>query len=53
MSCYFALQNLCSEDEYRHNNEVYSLDYRPIDGDVSLEQNALATANFKPHGTYR
>ncbi|KAK7491424.1 hypothetical protein BaRGS_00017253 [Batillaria attramentaria] len=26
------------------------LDYRPIDGDVTREQNALATANFKPHG---
>jgi Rho GTPase-activating protein 5 len=43
-------QNLCSEDEYTIDNTTYSLDYRPIDGDVSREQNALATANFKPHG---
>ena len=46
----FFPQNLCTDDEYRLENITYSLDYRPIDGDVSREQNALATANFKPHG---
>ncbi|GFN96257.1 rho GTPase-activating protein [Plakobranchus ocellatus] len=44
------IRNLCTDDEYRLENVTYSLDYRPIDGDVSREQNALATANFKPHG---
>ncbi|BFZ15995.1 hypothetical protein BsWGS_19034 [Bradybaena similaris] len=44
------IRNLCTEDEYTIDNTTYSLDYRPIDGDVSREQNALATANFKPHG---
>ncbi|GFR73478.1 rho GTPase-activating protein [Elysia marginata] len=44
------IRNLCTDDEYRLENITYSLDYRPIDGDVSREQNALATANFKPHG---
>ncbi|XP_071104673.1 rho GTPase-activating protein 190-like isoform X3 [Haliotis cracherodii] len=45
-----AIRNLCIDDEYVHESVNYSLDYRPIDGDVSLEHNALATANFKPHG---
>ncbi|XP_067656081.1 rho GTPase-activating protein 190-like isoform X5 [Haliotis asinina] len=45
-----AIRNLCTDDEYVHESVNYSLDYRPIDGDVSLEHNALATANFKPHG---
>ena len=46
------LQNLCTDDEYTIENTTYSLDYRPIDGDVSREQNALATANFRPHGKF-
>ncbi|XP_005097825.1 rho GTPase-activating protein 35 isoform X2 [Aplysia californica] len=44
------IRTLCTDDEYRLESTTYSLDYRPIDGDVSREQNALATANFKPHG---
>ncbi|KAH9518727.1 hypothetical protein Btru_006096 [Bulinus truncatus] len=44
------IRNLCIDDEYVVENTTYSLDYRPIDGDVSREQNALATANFRPHG---
>ncbi|CAL1547999.1 unnamed protein product [Lymnaea stagnalis] len=44
------IRNLCTDDEYTIENTTYSLDYRPIDGDVSREQNALATANFRPHG---
>ncbi|KAK0060412.1 rho GTPase-activating protein 190-like isoform X4, partial [Biomphalaria pfeifferi] len=44
------IRNLCTDDEYVVEKATYSLDYRPIDGDVSREQNALATANFRPHG---
>ncbi|XP_076471931.1 rho GTPase-activating protein 190-like isoform X2 [Babylonia areolata] len=44
------IRKCCADDEYNWGGVVYSLDYRPIDGDVSREQNALATANFKPHG---
>lgn len=47
---FLLFQNLCPEDEYTVDSTTYSLDYRPVDGDVSREQNALATANFKPHG---
>ena len=47
---FFCVQKYCMDDEYTWGGVVYSLDYRPIDGDVSREQNALATANFKPHG---
>ncbi|ESO97484.1 hypothetical protein LOTGIDRAFT_115014 [Lottia gigantea] len=43
------IRKICTEDEYVYHNTTYSLDYRPIDGDVSLEHNALGTANFKPH----
>ena len=50
MVTFLVFQNLCVDDEYHLDNTVYSLDYRPIDGDVSREQNALATANFRPHG---
>lgn len=44
------IRRICIDDEYTWSGMVYSLDYRPIDGDVTREQNALATANFKPHG---
>ncbi|KAK7098587.1 hypothetical protein V1264_002844 [Littorina saxatilis] len=44
------IRRCCADDEYACGGVVYSLDYRPIDGDVSREQNALATANFRPHG---
>ncbi|KAL3841673.1 hypothetical protein ACJMK2_019787 [Sinanodonta woodiana] len=47
---YKEIRNLCEDDEYRTGSRVYSLDYRPIEGDVSQEQNALAAADFKPHG---
>lgn len=45
-----SLQSLCCDDEYTHRGVVYGLDYRPVDGDVSREQNALVTSSFKPHG---
>ena len=42
---------LCSDDEYMlDGQEVYSLDYRPIEGDVSLPQNAFRAASFMPQG---
>jgi len=44
------IRKLCPEDEYKQDHMTYCLDYRPIEGDVSREQNALATASFKPHG---
>jgi len=40
----------CSEDEYMMDGQVYSLDYRPIEGDVSLPQNAFRAASFMPQG---
>lgn len=44
------IRAFCVDDEYSYAERVYSLDYRPIDGDVSREQNALSTASFRPHG---
>ncbi|PVD34051.1 hypothetical protein C0Q70_05313 [Pomacea canaliculata] len=44
------IRSLCCDDEYTHRGVVYGLDYRPVDGDVSREQNALVTSSFKPHG---
>lgn len=46
----WLFQNVCVDDEFMWEGVVYNLDYRPIDGDVSREQNALATVNFRPHG---
>ncbi len=42
----------CVDDEYTLDGEIFSLDYRTIDGDVSLPQNSFKTADFKPQGTY-
>lgn len=44
------IRDLCVEDEYSCQNIMFSLDYRPIDGDVSQEQHAFVTPTFKPHG---
>ena len=46
------LQSFCEDDEYEVDNEVYSLDYRTIDGDVSLPQNSFKTQDFLPHGKF-
>ena len=43
-------QSLCIDDDYQLDGATYSLDYRPIDGDVALPQNSFTTANFLPHG---
>ncbi|OWF54503.1 Rho GTPase-activating protein 190 [Mizuhopecten yessoensis] len=44
------IRNMCNQDMFPYRSAVYSLDYRPIEEDVSLEYNSFATANFKPHG---
>ena len=46
------IRQCCIDDEFTCGSRMYSLDYRPIDGDVTREQNSLSTANFKPHGKY-
>lgn len=46
------IRALCDEDEYEMDNQVYSLDYRIIDGDVSLPQNSFRTADFTPQGCF-
>lgn len=42
----------CDEDEYEMDNQIYSLDYRIIDGDVSLPQNSFRTPDFTPQGCF-
>ncbi|XP_047740422.1 rho GTPase-activating protein 190 isoform X3 [Hyalella azteca] len=37
-------------DEVEVEGEVYCLDYRTIEGDVTQPQNAFATPDFSPHG---
>ena len=45
------VKSLCnSEDEFMHQDEVFSLDYRSVCGDVSLPENAFRTQDFLPHG---
>jgi hypothetical protein len=39
---------VCNDDEFQCYGKLYSLDYRTIENDVSLELNTLAM--FKPHG---
>ena len=38
------------DDEFEHEGQVFSLDYRTISGDVSLPENAFRTQDFLPHG---
>ena len=42
----------CSDDKYMLDGQVYSLDYRPIEGDVSLPQNVFHAPSFIPQGKY-
>ncbi|XP_066996552.2 rho GTPase-activating protein 190 isoform X2 [Anabrus simplex] len=42
----------CDEDEYEIDCQLYSLDYRIIDGDVSLPQNSFKTSKFLPNGCF-
>lgn len=46
----FTLQSMCIDDEFKVAHRVYSLDYRPIEGDVTEEGNSFIAPNFKPHG---
>ena len=46
------IRALCDEDEFEMDNQLFSLDYRIIDGDVSLPQNSFRTANFTPQGCF-
>lgn len=43
-------RNLCDSDEVKIGHRVYSLDYRPINGDVADQRNSFSTPSFKPHG---
>ncbi len=45
-----ALKAMCRDDEFEHEGQVFSLDYRVISGDVSLPENAFRTQDFLPHG---
>ncbi|CAB3372513.1 Hypothetical predicted protein [Cloeon dipterum] len=42
----------CEDDEYEFDCQTYGLDYRIIDGDVSLPQNSFRTSDFLPHGCF-
>ena len=43
-------QAICQDDEFEHQNQIFSLDYRTVSGDVSLPENAFRTQDFLPHG---
>lgn len=47
-----SLQAQCDDDEYEIDCQFYSLDYRIINGDVSLPHNSFRTADFVPHGSF-
>ena len=49
MGPYF-FQSQCRDDEFEHEGQVFSLDYRAVSGDVSLPENAFRTQDFLPHG---
>ena len=40
------------DDEFEHEGQIFSLDYRTISGDVSLPENAFRTQDFLPHGEW-
>lgn len=42
----------CDDDEYEIDGHLYSLEYRIIDGDVSLPQNSFQSTDFLPHGCF-
>ena len=54
MTCtFFRFQTQCRDDEFEHEGQVFSLDYRTVSGDVSLPENAFRTQDFLPHGKTR
>jgi len=46
------LQVQCDEDEYELDCHLYTLDYRIIDGDVSLPENSFKGTDFLPNGEF-
>lgn len=42
----------CDEDEYELDCHLYTLDYRIIDGDVSLPENSFKGTDFLPNGEW-
>ncbi|XP_008482595.1 rho GTPase-activating protein 190 [Diaphorina citri] len=42
----------CEDDEYELDCQLYSLEYRIIDGDVNLPQNSFQSSDFLPHGCF-
>ncbi|XP_061181270.1 rho GTPase-activating protein 190-like isoform X2 [Saccostrea echinata] len=44
------IREMFEHDQFQYNDTIYNVDYRPIEDDVSLEQNAFQTAEFKPNG---
>ncbi|CAH1985676.1 unnamed protein product [Acanthoscelides obtectus] len=42
----------CDDDEYEIDGQFYSMDYRIINGDVSLPHNSFRTSDFIPHGSF-
>ncbi|XP_054279717.1 rho GTPase-activating protein 190 isoform X3 [Macrosteles quadrilineatus] len=42
----------CDDDEYEIDCHLYCLEYRIIDGDVSLPQNSFQSIDFLPHGCF-
>ncbi|KAK4312268.1 hypothetical protein Pmani_016281 [Petrolisthes manimaculis] len=45
-----VIRSVCEDDEFDLDNQIFSLDYRSIDGDVALPQNSFKTPEFTPHG---
>lgn len=46
------IRALCDEDEFEMDSQPFALDYRIIDGDVSLPQHSFRAANFTPQGCF-
>lgn len=46
----YYFQTNYNDDEFQFYGKLYSLDYRTIEGDLSLEYNTLD--RFKPDGEY-
>lgn len=46
------IRSQCEDDEYEIDCQLYSLEYRIIDGDVNVPQNSFQSADFLPHGCF-
>ena len=49
---FLYLQSYCDSDEIKIGHRVFSLDYRPISGDVTDKRNSFSTPSFKPQGRH-